>query len=406
MKVFKWFKDNRAAILYALFIILFTIVFFTNDYGLTDIRKTSVVVGLGIDTDGDGVVVTAQIAVPQPSESGENTKFTQIEGQGKSVGEAINDVNAKAGFYPKLVFCKLIILGESCKQANIFTLLDYFYRNEHTQLTPVVAMCDCPAGELLNSQLPFGDTATVTIERLLSDESKKTGNVSTVNLKCLGLLNSSVSGACYMPYLSASGLSAGEQQPSNESGQGGTSQGGSGTEQSGGQGGSENATLTCSQTAIFKDGMFCGVLDENQAFALNLVRNEIRHAFVACGADSGVCTLGLRSCDGKIKLTFNGDVPVLKIQFKGVAQLQDEGKSLNPMAQASRVVDDEILSSGCQVIQGYFEQLLTTVREQDCDVLGAKKLLHRYNYSRYEENSQSLLENMQVEYDIQLKSAA
>jgi Ger(x)C family germination protein len=412
----EWIRGKGASVLYALFILLFTIVFFTNDFGLTDIRKTSVVVGMGIDAEGDNINVTAQIAVPQPSESGENTKFTQINGSGSTVGEAINEINAKVGFYPKLIFCKLIILGESCKDRDIFALLDYFYRNEHTQLTPVVAMCEGTAAQLLESNLPFGDTATISVERLLSDESKKTGNVATVNLKCLGLLHNSVSNACYMPYISGAQSTESEQASNGEQGgQSNEQSNGQSNEQSGGQGGQstqssgqggEQTELTCSRTAIFKDGMFCGVLDEKQAFALNLVRNEIRHAFVVCDDGESKCTLGLRSCDGRISLRFDGDKPVLKITFKGVAQLQDENLSRSPKNKASRVVSAEVLQSGESALKEYFNQLLQTLVLSDCDVIGVTKLLHRFNYSHFEECKENLLANMQTELNIKLVSSA
>jgi Ger(x)C family germination protein len=409
-----WIKGRGASILYVLFILLFTVVFFTNDYGLTDIRKTSVVVGMGIDTEGDGVKVTAQIAVPKPSESGENTTFTQIQGGGNTVGEAVNQINSRSGFYPKLTFCKLIVLGSGCKQRDIFTLLDYFYRNEHTQLTPVVAMCEGSAADLLQANLPFGDTATISVERLLSDENKKTGNVATVNLKCLGLLHNSVSNACYMPYIRAAedsqstdlGQSGGSGQGgssgasgggnSSESGQSGTSEGGQG---------STGQELDCSQTAIFKDGKFCGVLDKEQAFALNLIRNEIRHAFLTCGEDE-VYTLGLRSCKGGINLRFVGDKPTLKITFKAVAQLQDESVARSPKQKAERRLSPEVVKSCEQTLKNCFEEMLKTVVLSDCDVVGVAKLLHRFNYSRYTAFKGNILSAMQVEYAISITSSA
>ncbi|MDE7257327.1 MAG: hypothetical protein K2N50_05170, partial [Clostridia bacterium] len=122
-------------ILYLLVFAVLAFLFFTNDFGLLDLRKTSVVIGVGLDIEEDEVVLTAQLAVPQPAENGENTKFNVVTGEGATVAAALNEVNVKTGFYPKLVFCKLIILGESCFGENITKLLEYFYRNEYTGLT-------------------------------------------------------------------------------------------------------------------------------------------------------------------------------------------------------------------------------------------------------------------------------
>ena len=199
----KFDLKRLAAIIYALAITAMAFLFFTNDFGLVDIRKTAVIIGAGIDLTEGGVSVTAQVAVPQPSENGENTVYIEVEGEGATVADALNVINKKTGFFPKLVFCKLLILGESCRNADIFEVLDYFYRDDYTQLTPVIAMCSGSAGELLASKMRFGNTATVSIERLLSDEAKKSANVSTVNLKMIGIDNFSQSAACYMPYIRA-----------------------------------------------------------------------------------------------------------------------------------------------------------------------------------------------------------
>jgi Ger(x)C family germination protein len=392
-------------------IALFAVVFFTNDYSLTDIRKTSIVVGLGIDIEEDeGVKLTAQIAVPKASESGENTTFTQVSASGQTLGGAIREINSKAGFYPKLTFCKLILLGESCKNANLFSLLNYFYRNDYTHLTPIVAMCSGEAGELLSLKLPFGDTGTISVERLLSDESKKTGNVSTVNLKCLSLMHYSQSNACYMPYIEYSPAQGGQAQ-GGDSGQSSSSQSEGGANQSQSaqasgtnQGGDEQ--YSCTKTAIFKDGEFVSVLDDDEAFALNLVRNEIRHTFIPCERDGVKYTLGVRSCDGNINLKFVDDVPVLTVSFKGYAQLQDEDGKAEIKKDAKKVVSKNLLAGGEEQLKVWFEKLIATMRKNDCDVLGATKLLYRFNYPHYKQYSTSLLADMRVEYDVKLLSSA
>ena len=221
-----------AAVIYAVVIIAMAFLFFTNDFGLVDIRKTAVIIGAGIDLTQDGVSVTAQVAIPQPSENGESTQYIEVEGEGVTVADALNEINKKTGFYPKLVFCKLLILGESCREGEIFEILDYFYRDDYTQLTPVIAMCKGSAGKLLASKMRFGNTATVSIERLLSDEAKKSGNVSTVNLKIIGIDDNSPSQACYMPFIRAQSQSAEDGSSGDSSGSGsqsGSSGGGSGS---------------------------------------------------------------------------------------------------------------------------------------------------------------------------------
>ena len=77
-------------------------LFFTNDFGLIDISKSTIITAVGIDSDGEEVQITAQLAVPKPSQSGENVEYAEVQGSGKTIADALNEINAKTGFYPKL----------------------------------------------------------------------------------------------------------------------------------------------------------------------------------------------------------------------------------------------------------------------------------------------------------------
>ncbi|MDE7400784.1 MAG: hypothetical protein K2N17_01890, partial [Clostridia bacterium] len=189
------------SVVYLLIFAALAFLFFTNDFGLLDLRKTSVVIGVALDIEEDDVVLTAQLAVPQPAENGENTKFNVVTGKGVTVAAALNEVNVKTGFYPKMVFCKLIVLGESCFERDLTDLLDYFYRNEYTGLTLSVAACEGKASELIAQQFPCGNSATDVIDKLLSSEAQASGNVAATTVKELGEKLFSKSASAYMPFL-------------------------------------------------------------------------------------------------------------------------------------------------------------------------------------------------------------
>lgn len=405
MKKFK-FKRLASAI-YAALIIALAFLFFTNDFGLVDIRKTAVIIGAGIDLTSAGVSITAQLAIPQASENVESTQYIEVEGEGVTVADALNEINKKTGFYPKLVFCKLLMLGESCQSRNIFEILDYFYRDDYTQLTPSIAMCEGSAGELLASKMRFGNTATVSIERLLSEEAKKSGNVSTVNLKILGIDAHSPSAACFMPFIRAQSQSA----EGSQSGGDGDDCGGSSSEDSasdasrtdGGQGSPRE--FLCDRTAVFSNGNFVGVLDEDQTFALNLVKNDVRHVFVPCEAEGDVYTLGMRNCRGGVSVEVENGVPFVRLSFSAVVQISDVDRSESPGSASRGVVPDAVLAGGAEALRQRFSSLADTVRATGCDVLELRTLLYRYHYKYYEEWGDRLLSDVGIVFDIDLRSA-
>ncbi|MDE6667853.1 MAG: hypothetical protein K2K38_05850, partial [Clostridia bacterium] len=89
---------SRASVLIYLVLFLALLgLFFTNDFGLVDIHKSAIITAVGIDLEEEEVQVTAEIAVPQPSQSGENIKYTQVQGSGLTIADALNEINAKTG---------------------------------------------------------------------------------------------------------------------------------------------------------------------------------------------------------------------------------------------------------------------------------------------------------------------
>lgn len=389
----------------ALLIAVLTALFFTNDFGLVDLRKTSVIIGVGIDyEEEEELTLTAQLAVPQPAENGENTEFTVVTGKGRSVAEALNDVNVKTGFYPKLVFCKLIVIGESCFDKDINAQLNYFFSNEYSGLTPKIAACKGKAGELFSLQLPYGNSTTDAVDRLLSDEAQKSANVSTVNLNEFGQGYYSKSGASYMPYIEAS--KNGGQDGESKDSAGGDQQGGQGGQKSGGQksGGDEEVEFYCGKTAIFNKGVLAGILSKEQAFAFNLLNGEIRRAYVGCGEGEDTTTLSIRNCKGDISLKVEKGVPVLKLSFSAAAKIQDD-RETGEQQKGEGGTPPEVLRLGEQTIKKRMEDLYAYSHGVDCDVLGAQDLLYKKQYKYYETLKDSVTKSLTVVYDVKLRSA-
>ena len=415
-------------ILYWAIIIALLGLYFTNDFGLVDIHKTSYIVAVGVDMAEDEVQVTAQLAVPQPSTSGDNTKYLQVQGSGYTIADALNEINAKVGSYPKLLFCKLILIGDSCKDAELFEMLGCFYRRNFSELTALVAMCEGKAQEMLAKPATIDPENSTAIQKVLSDELEKSGNVSKASLKTIAETNYSVSGYSFMPYIQMNkqgtskpgggGDNAGGDKPQEGGGSGGQSggsggqSGGSGGEQggssgsSGGSGGGEEPVeFTARQTAIFREGKFAGILDERQAFALNVLENEINLAVIPCDVGDTHYTMGLRNVKGGVDFKVEKGVPTLKISLKAKAQVQGAKKIMVP----ENVVFDDILSPEIikateDALEERFENLIKTSIETDCDILGVKKLLHKHNHKYYEAFKNDVLSRMTVEYKIDIKS--
>ena len=388
------------SVVYLLVFAALAFLFFTNDFGLLDLRKTSVVIGVALDIEDDDVVLTAQLAVPQPAENGENTKFNVVTGKGVTVAAALNEVNVKTGFYPKMVFCKLIVLGESCFDRDLTELLDYFYRNEYTGLTLSVAACEGKASELIAQQFPCGNSATDVIDKLLSSEAQASGNVAATTVKELGEKLFSKSACAYMPFLENGILE--ESGGGEGGGEGGGSGGGSG----GGAGGQcEESELTCNKCAVFSGGYCKGVLPKEQTFALNLLFNDVKHAFLESDSGEEQRVLGLRDCKGGVDLKIEDGSPVVEFSFKSTAKVQDEENGFSTEHAKAERVKPEVLRAGEQTISGLFESLFESARAMECDVFGLRTMLYKKYYGKYEQYADGLYNDVTVKTSVKLKSS-
>lgn len=416
-----------SVILYWVVFLAMLCLYFSNDFGLVDIHKTSIVVAAAIDYEDEEVKVTAQLAIPQPSQSGESVKYSAVQGSGITVADALNEINSKTGFFPKLLFCRLFLIGESCQQLNLFKVMGCLYRKYFSELTALVAMCKGNGYDMLQMQAMYSQETSEAIQQVLAEEAKRSANVSSVNLKDIAMDNYSKSQACYMPYVEAikqgtsesggggdntggetpqspSGGSSGESSGgSSGGGEEGGGSGGSGGSSSGGQG--EEVEFTARKTAIFNNGEFAGILDENQSFALDILKNDIRVAMLPCETDTKHCTMALKSVSGDVSLKVDKGVPKLKISFDAKARIQGAEEKVDPAKTVKDdVVSKDVLKATENSVKERLEKLVNACRESGCDLLGAKERLHKFNFKYYDAFKDDLLERMQVEYDIKIDS--
>ena len=425
-------KGKISSVLYWLLFIALMGLFFTNDFGLMDIHKTSIITAVGIDCPEEEVVVTAEVAVPQPSQSGENIKYTLVQGSGLTIADALDEINSKLGLYPKLQFCQLILIGETCRDKDVFRVLGCFYRKNYSELTTLVAMCEGNASDMLAMKSEVSDRTSEAIRNVLSDEINKSGNAIAQNLKDIALLEYSKSQACFMSYVQAvmPGTSenggnggnkggdpvpqegqqgGGQQGQSGQGGQGGEQgqSGGSGGGQQGqsGQSGGQTVEFVTHKTAFFSKGHFKGVLDDTQSFALAVLVNKIRVAVLQCDADDVHYTLGLKYVKSGVDLKVNNGVPEMTVSFKAKALIQGARVVVDPeKIMKDDEVSDVILQSANKEMERCFNELVEQCVKTDSDLLGLKEMLYKFNNKYYDAFSSDLLSRIKVKYKISIQS--
>lgn len=396
------------------------LLFFSNDFGIVDIQKTAIVVAVGIDLskEADKADVTVQIAMPASSNSGggaESSSNVSIQGA-DTVGEAIAELNRKTGWYPTLVHCRLIVLGEGTDEDNVFRFIDYFLRSEFVEDSCLVAMCRGRAEELLRAKSSVGDMTSAAIAKVLSNESQKTGTVCVINLRDFAKGYYSVSGSGYLPVLDA--------KPEAESGDSGSSSGGAqnafaegencagdavlpvqGGTGSGKSGQNKSDVFDATETALFYGGKRAALLDADETLAFNLAASPTDFAYgdVTVTENGKDVTYNLKMKIGKRSqsIAVKGGVPVFTFCIRANAQVADANKSetIEEVAKTT-IVPAHVLRAA----EEKFKQKLTSVLKKasgsGCDLFEMKVKLYRFAHPYYDALKDTILQDVKVVYDI------
>ncbi len=384
---------------YILLIALLSFLFFSNDFGLVDVQKTAIVTAAGIDREGEEFILTSQVAVPQSSTQGKATEAVQLVSRGKTIAQAFEEINAKTGWYPKLVFCKLIVFGEQAAQENVFDALDFFLRDAYLTDDCQVVVCRGLARDLLNTSALIDPSSSAAIAKVVSSHAERVGTVHPSNLKdfSIGYFGNSASGT--LPVLKTEAQQekiTGEQGGSSGGENGGSSS--SSSSEGGGQGsdeGNEKPVFSAKETALFVGGRWRATLTAEETFALNAVTGKLRLASYSVEAEGETCTLLIKNNRPKIGLNVGkegkGEVQVSVTLVAGAA---DYSKA----QELEKIKDIGTPPSGVfAAAEKRLEGAITTAYEKargvGCDLLELRERLIKYKRRRYSQHQSTLLDN-------------
>ncbi len=375
-----------------LYILLAAIVlfsFFSNDFGLVDIQKTAIILAAGIDKTQNGYTVTAQIAVPKGSDrTTGGTSSVEIDAEGKTVSDCISAIYAKTGWVPKLVFCDLLLLGESAVKEDVFTYLNYFYRNEYMPDSCLLAVCEGSAKELISSQSAIDDASSLAIEKLFSDAAVKSGRVMPNTLKDFAIGYYGVSKSGYLPYVRA------VKQDGDQTAEGGQNN-------SGGGGAQDSKIYSAEQTALFSEGKQVALLSPEETLAFSLLQGKVfTGTFAVSDGDGSPVTLTVLQNKGKVGLKDG----TAKLSLALTVRLCCRGVSAPVEGLSSDDVSGEILSAAEETLRGYVAELFDACQKSGCDLLMLKRDLYRASLKQYAEQKDAIPASLRAEIKVSVTS--
>ncbi len=403
----------KAKILMILVAVLF-LFFFSNDFGLIDVEKTSIITAIAIDKEENDFVVTAQIAVPEATDANTENLKAQLSGKGSTVGGALKDLGDVSGWFPKLAFCNLILLGNSLTETNVIDALDYFAKTLRVQDSALVALAEKSAKELLSVTTPLDNISAFALQKIMFKTQGFDRDIATTDIKSFCSGHYSYSGSAYMPLIKitdsgndSSGGSSGGGSSSGSSSSGGQNSGGG--QSQGGQK-NQNKLFDARTTALFKNGYKVGELDENLTLAFNSLKADFAGTTLpvndVVGKDGRKSSYLLTIKESTPKLTVTADEKQLTVDLSLKLYCRISDHAIDGSSEAlsqNTPLPKEVKEKIEQTLKTQLEELILTEKQTGCDFLKIKEKLYRKNfkqYSNYKDNFLSVMKyNVAVSVD-------
>ena len=391
---------------YILAVAFLAFLFFSNDFGLMDVQKTAIVMAVGVDREDEEFILTSQIAMPQAGQQ-KSSQTVQLVSRGKTISEAFEQINTKTGWYPKLVFCELILLGEKTAQGNVFDALDFFLLDEYLTDDCQVAVCNGLAKDILNTASLVDPSSSVAISKILSAHAERVGTVHPVNLKDFSIGYFGDSRSALLPIV--------KTEPQQEEVESAPPSSASSTENSssssgqGEQGRDETQNkpvFSARESALFVHGRWKETLSDEETFAVNMALGKLRLASYSVEHLGETCTLTIKRNDPKIRLAVGEEGKgQVKISITVTAGLADFSKALDvkELADAGDVPDG-IFGAAEKKLAASLSSVYEKARNVGCDVFGLQERLIKYKQRRYHPYKDVLLDNLSLLTEIKFRN--
>lgn len=402
---------KRAKILIIIFVGIF-FFYFTTDFSLINIEKTALIISLGIDKTEKGFEVTTQIAIPEASNSQATNKESVISSEGKTLYEAITKIGGLTGWYPKLSFCNLIVIGENLLTENVMGLVDFFVRSYKVEDSAILCACEGTAKELLLSSSPLDNISGLSLSKIFVRDYNGASRVMTTSIKQFSIGYYSHSKMGYMPFIKTvltdesgkggkSAPSSTLSEPSSGSGSGGgqgSSQGGSGEQQL--------VIYDANTCLLFNNGYKISTLNGDEALCYSLLYKSVTEAvFTIPSVDDdgkmGDLSISVNRVSNKIFLTYENDEPVLNGDIKVWLRISDASmsESIKSISTLGKL-NGKVLHDAQNYIIDNLNKVFEKSKNLDVDVFEVKNLLYRYFHKNYERDKYTILKKVKANFKV------
>ncbi len=398
MKIIKKLTTAKS---YILLTIIMLIVFLSNDFTLIALQKTAIVASVGIDKVDDNIEVTMQVAMPQASATTTENNDAVITGRGKTVAEAISEVGSKTGWYPKMSFCNLIVLGEGLLTENSITVTDFFAKTFRVQDSAVIAICKGTARELMSTATPLDNISSFALQKILFKNAGNLSDVAEITVKDFSIGYYSRTGTAFAPFIKT--LLADESEQTSPKGKQGEEGSGAG-QKSGSERG--NQVFDATDTIVFKNGIGVTNLDTEQTRVLNSLTKKVNLSTypvsdITIDGETFDALLTIKKHRAGIKLDVVNGIPTVNFYSYFFCRMEDANSKRDEINMQDKIFLPKEVSE--KATEQFTETLLSIVekcRTYGVDIFNLDEQLYKYHNEYYPVFKDNLYDFLQVKTSV------
>lgn len=337
-----------------LIILLLLPLFLTGCWNYSELNEIAIATGISIDWEDDKYKLTVLISNAQKTEGSSKegeSQITVFEGTGKTMTEALKNIELKL---PKELYLKhisIIIIGEKLAKKGVGNILDYLIRDPNSpNKFNILVSREVKAGEILKIISPLETFPSQNVSLMLVTSGKFIGSAVEISYNDFiqTYLNQGINPI--LPSITIKGEEKkGETQKNIKQSE-------------------PDTYLNLSNLAIFKNDKLLGYVSEKESIGINIINSKIKqtkvHAKCKGEEEDNYIVANLNSIDASSEIT--KDLK-LKINVKATGYITEANCKID-LTEESNI--KEIQKSMESELKKNIKKALEVVQEYKSDIFG------------------------------------
>lgn len=290
-----------------LLLFLFIPVILTGCGNYHELNDLAITTGIAFDIKDDTYIVSYMIANSNKAETNDKSseaKITVYEGSGNTISSAYMDLNSKNPKIPYISHLEVVIISEDLAKNGIVEALDFLMRNpESRKEFYVVLSKGVEAGTILKTLAPLESFPSQNIAEMIKSN---TDDQSTIIIQKYSDLITKILDVGVEPSINGieieGNLEEGQTQESLEKS-------------------TPSSNMKINTLGLFKQDKLVGWATYEETIGINIINNDTGSILLETKCDDKYMTSSLKEIKTKPTITFNDDIPKIKLEIEAVGSI-------------------------------------------------------------------------------------